>query len=343
MWIIMATGDAMVLWVLVALGLLVFAGVMIARLLGRVDASKSVAGATGDAMNPAQRKRWQSESRVMLAIVFSFPAAIAAMVGVLVLSFMFNASSIEPSSRAPIITVYAASSTSDVMRELVAAYREEANVIVQCNFSSSSALAKQIMAGAKADVYLSANEKWMQELADSGDIDPVTRFDLLGNRLVLIAASDSTAQVDLNEPGSVAAAMRGRLAVGDPDHVPAGIYAKEALTNLQQWEAVHRRLAPGADVRVALRYVATGSADLGVVYATDARVEPLVRVVATLPEASHQPVRYPVAVCSNASSQAAGFVAFLRSDRARKAFEHAGFVFLPETQVPSSGNTEPAR
>jgi molybdate transport system substrate-binding protein len=319
----------MVAWVLIALALLSVAGVMIYRLLRRYDGSKSVISADG--LTSGQLKRGRSESRVMLAIVLAFPASIAAMVLLLVATFMFRASDVDPSQRSAIVTVFASASTSDVINELAAIYREESNIIVQCNFASSSALAKQLQAGAKADVFLSASEKWMDEVEAGGEVDPATRVNLLGNRLVLIAAADNDVAIDLAEAGSIAAALKGRLALGDPDHVPAGIYAKEALINLQQWTPLERRVAPGADVRVALRYVATGTADLGIVYATDAKVEPAVRIVATLPASSHEQVRYPVAVCSDASPDAQAFVRFLQSERAKRLFERAGFEFLPAT------------
>jgi len=197
------------------------------------------------------------------------------------------------------------------------------------SFASSSTLAKQIERGAPVDVYLSANKKWMDYLAQKNLIAKESRFDLLGNRIVLIVPMDSPVQQVKVVPGfSVTGYLGrdGRLSMGDPDHVPAGMYGKKALENLGCWTQVKDRLAPMKDVRAALVLVERGETHLGLVYATDAAISKKVRVVGTFPADSHPPIVYPVAVVSGAKiPEAMQFLVFLRSPEARWVFEKYGF------------------
>lgn len=230
------------------------------------------------------------------------------------------------------LTVFAASSLTDSLQKISDAYTKSSGVPIKLSFAASSALARQIEAGARADIFFAADQEWMDYLQQRQLIDKSSRMELLGNRLVLIAPRESTTTLKLKPDAALLAALgpNGRLATGDPDSVPVGKYAKKALTSLNLWKTVEPRLARAENVRVALSYVARGEAPLGIVYATDAAVEPGVRVVDTFPEASHGPITYPVAATNGASSDAARYLAFLRGAQASKVFADAGFKTRPD-------------
>jgi molybdate transport system substrate-binding protein len=228
------------------------------------------------------------------------------------------------------VVVFAAASTTNAVTEIGKRYGDRNPGRITPSFASSSTLAKQIQSGAPADVYLSANKKWMDFL-ESGDlIDKDSRVDLLGNRIVLVAPAGRTVKPINVEPGFPLAALLGRdgrLSMGDPEHVPAGIYGKQALENLGAWDPVKDRLAPMKDVRAALVLVERGETPLGLVYATDAAISKKVRVVGTFPADSHPPIVYPVAAVAGGNSAAAKrFIDFLRSPESRAIFEKYGFV-----------------
>lgn len=223
------------------------------------------------------------------------------------------------------IRVFAAASTTEVLSRLAEKYQRQAGVRVQCNFAASSTLARQIEAGAPADLFLSANPEWMDRLERSGKLEEDTRRDLLGNSLVLIAPAGRGFTVEMKPQVPFGKAFDGRLALGDPDHVPAGRYAREALEFLGWWNAVGDRLIPAMDVRDALRIVALGEAGAGIVYATDASSTNKVVVIGTFPGESHAAIRYPVARIKGTSNKAEGFMDFLFSDAAAEVFESFGF------------------
>ena len=227
------------------------------------------------------------------------------------------------------LLVFAAASTTDVITEIGDLYAARNQGRVKPSFASSSTLAKQIASGAPADVFISANPKWMDFLEEKNLLFKETRFDLLGNRIVLIAPADSAlGQIDVAPGFSLADLLGrdGRLSTGDPDHVPAGMYGKEALQNLGVWDQVKDRLAPMKDVRAALVLVERGEAPLGLVYATDAAVSKKVRVIGTFPVDSHPPIVYPLAAVSGGkTSEARQFMDFLKSPEARAVFEKYGF------------------
>lgn len=231
--------------------------------------------------------------------------------------------------REPLI-VFGAASVTDVLERVGPLYTQQSKVPVKFSFAASSALAKQIESGAKVDIFLSADQDWMNYLQERKLINDGTRADLLGNRLVLIAPKDSKVTLKLERGAPLLAALgaKGRLSTGDPDSVPVGKYAKAALFNLDLWPAIEPRLVRAENVRVALMYVARGEAPLGIVYATDAAVEPKVRIVDLFPESSHAPITYPVAATTSASPQAESFLKFLRSDAARAIFTKAGFSVI---------------
>ena len=250
--------------------------------------------------------------RVIITVVF------AAMVAV------------DASAQAPDqITVLAAASLSDVLPEIERSYEAATHQKVVFSFAASMTLARQIEATAGADVFISADIPSMNYLDMRGLIIRQSRRDLLENNLVLIAPADSRVTMQITPGFKLADALHGgRLAMGEPASVPAGRYAQTALMKLGVWDSVSQHLALGEDVRATLAYVARGEAPLGIVYSTDARIEPRVRVVATFPGNTHDPIVYPVALVKDAKPAAGAFLNFLQGPQAREAFERAGFTVL---------------
>src|SRR6516165_2499239 len=227
----------------------------------------------------------------------------------------------------PQILVFAAASLTDALQEASAAYEKAAHVKVKSSFDSSSVLARQIEAGAPADVFISADTTWMDYLQSRNLIQAASRKNLLGNQLVLIAPADSQIQLKIAPHFPLAAALaEGKLATGDPDSVPAGRYARSALTKLGVWDSVAPRLARAENVRVALLYVARGEAPLGIVYTSDALADKRVRVVDTFPADTHEPIVYPIAMKTSAKSEAAAVVAYLAGPQGREIFIKYGFT-----------------
>ena len=226
------------------------------------------------------------------------------------------------------LTVFAAASLKESLDEAAAAYQQQTGIRVRVSYAASSALARQIEQGAPADVFVSADLEWMDYLQARNKLDVATRRSLLGNQLVLIAPKASKAQVDLKRPATLLAALgNGRLAVGQTRTVPAGKYAKASLESLSLWNGVKARLAESESVRAALMLVARGETPLGIVYASDAKAEPGVRVVATFPGESHPAIVYPVAALRGArSAHASQFVQWLGSPAADAIFTQHGFA-----------------
>jgi molybdate transport system substrate-binding protein len=243
-----------------------------------------------------------------------------------------------PAFGADSLVVFAAASLTDSLQKVTDEYTKTSGTEVKLSFASSSALAKQIESGAGADVFISADREWMDYVAGKDLISPESRGDLLGNRLVLIAPADSTVTLKLVPGAPLLAALgaQGRLATGEPTSVPAGKYAKAALTRLGLWADLELRLARAENVRVALSYVARGEAPLGIVYATDAAVEPKVRVVDVFAESTYPPITYPVALTKTASATAPSYRQFLQGDAATAIFTKAGFTVLGAAR-PSGG------
>jgi molybdate transport system substrate-binding protein len=226
------------------------------------------------------------------------------------------------------VTIFAAASTTNAVTEVVELFSASEKTEVVTSFAASSTLARQIDSGAPADIYLSANRKWMDYLEERGRIDPGNRLDLLGNRIVLIAPAGRFREVRTvtGELSLTAMLGDGHLAMGDPDHVPAGIYGREILESLGIWEHVRHRVARTKDVRAALALVERGEAVLGLVYATDAAVSDGIAVVGTFPPESQPPIVYPVALTAGSDMPAAGrFLEFLGTREAREVFERHGF------------------
>jgi len=229
------------------------------------------------------------------------------------------------------VTVFAAASLKTALDEVLAGWTRETGRRATVSYAASSALARQIEQGAPADIFISADLDWMDYLGARNLIDAPSRLSLLGNRLVLVAARESPAAVTIAPGLPLAAALEdGRLALAGVEAVPAGKYAKAALEALGVWESVRRQTAQAENVRAALALVARGETPLGIVYETDARSDPAVRVVGRFPETAHPPIVYPAALVAGAKGvAAAALLQHLRSPAALAIFEAQGFTPLP--------------
>ncbi|OCK58144.1 molybdate ABC transporter substrate-binding protein [Bradyrhizobium sp. LMTR 3] len=228
------------------------------------------------------------------------------------------------------LTIFAAASMKNALDEIDAAYSAKTGVRITVSYAASSALARQIEQGAPADVFISADTDWMDYAIGKKTINEPSRVNLLGNSIVLIAPKDSKIDHVNIGPGFDLAKLAGdgRIATGDVKSVPAGKYARAALEKLGAWQAAEPKFAMAVDVRAALTLVARGEAALGIVYSTDAKVEPGVKIVGTFPADSHPAIIYPVAATTTAKPEASNYLAFLRSTAAKTIFEKYGFKFL---------------
>ncbi|QCP58953.1 molybdate ABC transporter substrate-binding protein [Pantoea sp. SO10] len=227
------------------------------------------------------------------------------------------------------ITVFAAASLTNALQEIATQYQKKSGVEVVSSFASSSVLARQIDQGAPADLFISADQQWMDDVVAKNSVVSSTRYTLLGNDLVLIAPkSDAAKAVTIDSKTDWKRLLKGeRLAVGDPDHVPAGIYAKEALQKLGAWDALSPQLAPANNVRAALALVERNETPYGIVYGSDAVASQKVQVVGRFPEDSHKPVEYPMAIVKehqNATVKA--FYNYLQGPDAAAVFKQYGFT-----------------
>ncbi len=224
------------------------------------------------------------------------------------------------------VLVFAAASLTDVLDELGRAFTGQSQVPVKSSLAASSVLAKQIEAGAPADVFFSADLDWMDYLEQRKLLRPGSRHVVVLNRLVLIAPVDSRVSVKIAPGFDLLQALGdGKLATGDPDSVPVGKYARAALEKFGVWDRVSGRLVRAENVRSALAFVARGEAPLGIVYRTDALAEKRVRIVDVFPPDSHPPVTYPIALTTRAGPQAQRFVEFVTGDTAKPIFVRYGF------------------
>jgi molybdate transport system substrate-binding protein len=229
----------------------------------------------------------------------------------------------------PALTVFAAASLTDAMKQVADAYRAKSGASITLSFGASSTLAQQINQGAAADIFMSADADWMDFLQKNGRIADGSREDLLGNELVLVAGNDAKPAPKIAPHFDLAGALGdGKLAMADPASVPAGKYGKAALIALGVWDSVAPKVAQAENVRVALEYVARGEAPYGIVYATDAKIAP-VKIAGVFPENSHAPIVYPVALTRTAAPAAREFLTFLSGPQARTIFERAGFTVHP--------------
>jgi molybdate transport system substrate-binding protein len=228
------------------------------------------------------------------------------------------------------LIVFAAASMKNALDDANAAYQGKTGQKATTSYAASSALAKQIEAGAPADIFISADLDWMDYLDKKSLIKPGTRYNLLGNKIVLIAPTSSTAKVTIAPNFPLATLLGdGRLAMADPASVPAGKYGKAALEALGVWQSVAGKIAPAENVRAALLLVARNETPFGIVYQTDAAAEPTVKIAAAFPENTHPPIVYPIAIAASSTNPgAAAYVEFLKSAAAQPAFEKQGFTVL---------------
>ena len=226
------------------------------------------------------------------------------------------------------ITVFAASSLTDVLQNIEPRFEAETGHDLRLSLAGSSKLARQIQMGAPADVFISANADWMDRLEEEGLIASETRRSLLGNALVLIAHDRDASPITIDNGLDLPALLNGgRLAMALVDAVPAGIYGKAALEHFDLWEGVAPKVAQAGNVRAALAFVASGAAPLGIVYETDARAEDDVTVIARFPAESHPSIRYPVAALTPVNNPAVtAFLDFLDTPQAQDIFTKAGFT-----------------
>jgi len=258
-------------------------------------------------------------------IGFRYAAAASVFSTVLLAAILFASGA--PRAERP-VTLFAAASTVKAATAVARAFDAGGGGKIRIVFAASSTLARQIAQGAPADLYLSASTAWMDELEGRGVLEPGTRIDLLGNALVLIAPRGRPVEIEI-APGFALAAALGdrRLAMGDPAHVPAGIYAKAALENLEIWPEISTRVAYLGDVRGALAMVDRGEAAAGIVYASDVHDFDRVLVLGRFPAESHPAIVYPLAVVAGrATPEVLAFYEFLQSPQARPLFEAEGFT-----------------
>jgi len=250
-------------------------------------------------------------------------ASAAVLVALIVLGVM-------PAAKAAEIVVFAAASLKEALDDAVRAYDNQSGDDVKISYAASSALAKQIENGAPADVFISADLDWMDYLQQRNLVKPGTRKSLLGNRLVIIAPADSDLKLDIKPGFDLAGALKGgRLAMADPDSVPAGKYGKAALETLGVWNSIRAAIASAANVRAALVFVSRREAPLGIVYATDAAADPQVKIAGVFPPESYPPIIYPIALTTESKNPSAvRLLEFLVSPAARLIFEKRGFTAL---------------
>jgi molybdate transport system substrate-binding protein len=252
------------------------------------------------------------------------------LAGIFVALFALAAVAVPAAAQEKTITVFAAASMKNALDDIDAAYTAKTGVKITVSYAASSALAKQIEQGAPADVFISADTDWMDYAVAKKNINEQTRMNLLGNTIVLIAPKDSKVENVNIGPGFDLAKLAGdgKIATGDVKSVPVGKYAKAALEKLGAWQAAEAKFAMADSVRAALLLVARNEAALGIVYSTDAKVEPGVKIVGTFPADSHPAIIYPVAATTTAKPEASAYLAFLRSTAAKNILEKYGFKFL---------------
>lgn len=254
--------------------------------------------------------------------VIRFRAAAAAIVLMALSPFQ--------ATQAQDVVVFAAASLTNALDEAGQLFERQGGAHTKISYAASSALAKQIESGAPADMFISADLDWMDYLEQHHLIQTATRKNLLGNRLVLIAPAESDAKAEI-KPGLdlVGLLKGGRLAMADPDSVPAGKYGKAALEKLGVWNSVRAAVAPAETVRAALLFVSRRETPLGIVYATDAAADPRVKIVGVFPPDTHPPIIYPAALTADSkNASAARLLEFLGSAAAKPIFEKQGFTVL---------------
>lgn len=254
---------------------------------------------------------------------FRVAAAVGGMVAMLL-------TAVPTTQAADNVVVFAAASLKNALDAVNASWQADGNEPATISYAASSALARQIESGAPADVFISADLDWMRYLSGKNLTKPDTEVQLLGNRIVLIAPRDSTTETTIEPDFKLADLLGdGRLAMADVKAVPAGKYGKAALEKLGVWSSVENKVAQAENVRAALKLVATGEAPLGIVYQTDAAADPEVKIIAAFPQDTHEPIIYPAGLLADTKNEdAAKFLDYLKSAKARPLFEAQGFTVL---------------
>ena len=228
------------------------------------------------------------------------------------------------------VTIFAAASLTNALNDIAKQYEAEKSIKIQSSFAASSALAKQIENGAPADIFMAADSKWMNYLQEKKRIDANSRVNLLGNHLVLIAPKGKAFKVQTDKTFNFANAFYGKLCTGELESVPVGIYAKQSLIALNWWDSIKTRIVGTQDVRAALVFVERGECDAGIVYETDAKVSNKIETLATLPDESHEPIVYPLALVQGAKPEAKEFFEYLKSEKAKAIFTQYGFTTIAQ-------------
>jgi molybdate transport system substrate-binding protein len=223
------------------------------------------------------------------------------------------------------------------MEKIAVEYEKKMNIKVVLNIASSAVLARQIEAGAKADIFLSADEQWMDYLDSKNLISKRSRCDLVGNDIILIAPVNKVFQIKMKADFDFASAFNGHLAIGEPCSVPVGRYAKEAMVSLGWYKPIASRVIPCESTRSVLAMVERGEVDAGIVYTSDAVVSKKVTVVGVFPESTHRAIRYPVAALKGAGTDASGFLDYLKAKESMNIFTGYGFKLLPPVAVDKKG------
>lgn len=231
-------------------------------------------------------------------------------------------------AREAAVRVFAAASLTNALNDIAVQWQRAGHPAPSLAFGASSALAKQVEAGAPADVFAPADLKWMDYLGQRNRIDPASRANLLGNTLVLIAPKGRRFAARMQPGFPIAQAFAGKLCTGEPGVVPVGIYAKQSLEKLGWWQPLRGRIVGTDDVRTALAFVERGECGAGIVYATDARISDKVAVIAAFPDDTHEPIVYPIALVVKARPEAAAFLRYLRTPQAAIIFRRHGFTVL---------------
>nr|WP_117193422.1 molybdate ABC transporter substrate-binding protein [Rhizobium terrae] len=245
-------------------------------------------------------------------------------------AFLSLTSLAAPAAAQEKVTVFAAASMKNALDNANKAWSAQGGREITVSYAASSALAKQIETGAPADIFISADLDWMKYVSDRKLVKEDTRTNWLGNRIVLVAAKENAKPVDIKPGFDLAGLLKGgRLAMGEPNAVPAGKYGKAALEKLGVWPSVEKSVASAESVRAALAFVSRGEAPYGIVYQTDAAADPGVAVVGTFPADTHPPIIYPIAILTESKARdAAAYLEFLKSAKAASFFEKEGFTVL---------------
>lgn len=249
------------------------------------------------------------------------------MTRLLTLFLLFTCLTIPSISVADKVLVYAAASTTNAVNEAIKSYHlKHPETQIKVSFASSSTLAKQIEMGAPAHIYISANPTWMDYLQKKDFIKNKSRTNLLSNQLVLISPKGKRFEVEMTAGFNFSEKIKGKICLGDPDHVPVGIYAKQAMVSLGWWEQIKTQVVGNKDVRAALVLVELGECAAGIVYSTDTKVSDKIDLIARFPAENHAPIVYPIAALNTASKSALDFLNYLKSPEASSLFNKHGFI-----------------